>query len=133
MKKVEAVFRSDRLDEVSRSLEEARFAGFTVSDVRGHGQSPERVGEWRGQAYEIHVTHKLMVEVIVDDGEVDAAVKAIIAGAHTGAVGDGLVTVSELAAVYSIRAGMPGAPAPVPDPEVTGTSGDEGVTPGAPA
>src|SRR5438067_8451689 len=108
MKKVEAVFRPDRLDAVSAALEAAGYGGFTIMDVRGHGQSPEKVGEWRGQTYELHVTHKLMIEIIVEDGEVDGAVKAIMAGAHTGAVGDGLVTVSDLAAVFSIRTGAVG-------------------------
>jgi nitrogen regulatory protein PII len=105
MKKIAAVFRPDRLDAVSASLEEAGYAGFTISDVRGHGQSPGKVGEWRGQTYELHVTHKLLIEIVVEDGEVDETVKAIMRGAHTGAVGDGLVTVSDLNAVYSIRTG----------------------------
>src|SRR5438477_12943619 len=103
MKKVEAVFRPDRLEAVSASLETAGYGGFTIMDVRGHGQSPEKVGEWRGQTYELHVTHKLMIEIIVEDTEVDGAVKAIMAGAHTGAGGGGLGTVSHLAAGYSLR------------------------------
>lgn len=106
MKKVSAIFRPDRLDGVSTMLEAAGFSGFTISDVRGHGQSPETVGEWRGQTYELHVAHKLMVEIIVEDDEVDAVVRAIVGGAHTGALGDGLVTVTDLVAVYSIRHGL---------------------------
>jgi nitrogen regulatory protein P-II 1 len=105
MKKVEAVFRPDRLDAVSAALEAAGYGGFTIMDVRGHGQSPEKVGEWRGQTYELHVTHKLQIEIILEDEEVEAVVKAIMAGAHTGAVGDGLISVTDLAAVYSIRTG----------------------------
>jgi len=105
MKKVEAVFRPDRLDAVSAALEAAGYGGFTIMDVRGHGQSPEKVGEWRGQTYELHVTHKLQIEIILEDDEVEAVVRAIIAGAQTGAVGDGLISVTELAAVYSIRTG----------------------------
>src|SRR2546421_1295571 len=105
MKKVAAVFRPDRLDAVSQALEAEGYGGFTISDVRGHGQSPEKVGEWRGQTYELHVTHKLLIEIVAEDGEVDGAVKAIIRGAETGAVGDGLITVSDLTAVYSIRMG----------------------------
>ena len=105
MKKVEAVFRPDRLDAVSAALEEAGYGGFTIIDVRGHGQSPEKVGEWRGQTYELHITHKLQIEIIVEDDEVESVVKAIMAGAHTGAVGDGLISVTELAAVFSIRTG----------------------------
>ena len=123
MKKVAAVFRPDRLDAVSQSLEEAGYAGFTISDVRGHGQSPEKVGEWRGQTYELHVTHKLLIELVVEDGEVEAAVKAILRGAHTGAVGDGLITVSDLTAVYSIRTGgeAVATTAASPSPNLEGT------------
>src|SRR4051812_5766800 len=112
MKKVAAVFRPDRLDAVSAALEQAGYHGFTITDVRGHGQSPEKVGEWRGQTYELYVTHKLAVEIIVEDAEVDGAVRAIIAGARTGAVGDGLITVTEIERVYQIRAGMPAASTP---------------------
>ena len=116
MKKVEAVFRPDRLEAVSAALEQAGYGGFTITDVRGHGQSPEKVGEWRGQTYELHVTHKLQIEIIVEDGEVEAVVKAIMAGAHTGAVGDGLISVTELGAVYSIRTGGQTLPTTVPQP-----------------
>jgi nitrogen regulatory protein P-II 1 len=105
MNKVEAVCRPDRLDAVSAALEQAGYGGFTIIDVRGHGQSHEKVGEWRGQTYELHITHKLQIEIILEDDEVEAVVKAIMAGAHTGAVGDGLISVTELAAVYSIRTG----------------------------
>jgi nitrogen regulatory protein P-II 1 len=105
MKKVDAIIRPDRFDNVAQILEEEGFSGFTISDVRGHGQSPENVGEWRGQKYELHVTHKLQISMIVEDGEVQDVVKAIIAGARTGALGDGLVTVTDVAAVYSVRTG----------------------------
>jgi nitrogen regulatory protein PII len=108
MKKVAAVFRPDRLDAVTGSLGKAGYSGFTIADVRGHGQSPEKVGEWRGQTYEVYVTHKLSVEIVVEEAEVEAVVAAIMAGAHTGAVGDGLITVTDLAAVYSIRTGQLG-------------------------
>jgi nitrogen regulatory protein P-II 1 len=110
MKKVAAVIRPDRLDAVTGSLQGAGYAGFTISDVRGHGQSPEKVGEWRGQTYEVFVAHKLQIEIIVEEAEVEDVVKAIMAGARTGAVGDGLITVSDLAAVYSIRTGELGLP-----------------------
>jgi nitrogen regulatory protein PII len=105
MKKVEAIFRPDRLDNVSAALEKHGYSGFTIMDVRGHGQSPEKVGEWRGQTYEVSVTHKLLIEIIVEDSEVEGVVAAIMTGAHTGQVGDGLITVADLAAVYSIRSG----------------------------
>jgi len=110
MKKVEAIFRPDRLAALSAELEAAGFRGFTIFDVRGHGKSPESLGEWRGQAYELQVTHKLQIEIIVDDAEVESAVAAIMRGSRTGAVGDGLIVVSELSAVYQIRGnGSPSA------------------------
>src|SRR3954447_25320636 len=108
MKRVEAVFRPEKLTEVAAQLEQTGYAGFTIVDVRGHGQSPEKVGEWRGQTYELYVTHKLTVEIIVEDAEVEGAVQAIIAGARTGAVGDGLITVTDIERVYQIRTGASG-------------------------
>jgi nitrogen regulatory protein P-II 1 len=114
MKKVEAIFRPERLPAVAGALEARGFVGFTISDVRGHGQSPEAVGEWRGQTYELHVTHKLSIELFVEDTEVQGAVTGIIEGAYTGAVGDGLVTVTDLAAVYNIRNGVPTPATPNP-------------------
>ncbi len=113
MKKVTAIIRPDRLDPVSTMLEERGLGGFTIADVRGHGQSPTAKGEWRGSTYELHVTHKIEIGLIVDDAEVTDCVNAIIAGAYTGNLGDGLVTVSDLAAVYQIRAGQPAPPAAV--------------------
>ena len=103
MKRIEAIVRPERLAEISASLEESGFAGFTISDVRGHGKSPERQGEWRGQTYELHVSHKLHIVVMVEDDEVAAAVNAINSGAATGRVGDGLIAVSDVAAIYRIR------------------------------
>lgn len=106
MKKIEAIIRPDRFDNVAAILGEEGYSGFTIADVRGHGQSPENVGEWRGQKYELLVTHKLAISMIVEDGEVQDVVKAIITGARTGALGDGLITVTDVAAVYSIRTGQ---------------------------
>lgn len=108
MKRVEAVVRPDRLGQIAAELESKGFKGFTISDVRGHGQSPEKVGEYRGQTYELHVTHKLAIVVIVEDKEVNDVVTAIVKGGYTGRLGDGLVTVSDIVRVYQIRAGVPG-------------------------
>jgi len=103
MKRIEAVIRPERFDHVAEQLKENGFNGFTIADVRGHGQSPEKVGEWRGQTYELAVTHKLQVTIIVEDDEVEPAVNALLAGAYTGRVGDGLITVSDVAATFLIR------------------------------
>lgn len=104
MKRVEAIIRPERLGEVAALLEQAGLSGFTISDVRGHGRSPERTGEYRGNAYEMLVSHKLLVSLFVEDGEVDIAIGAIAGGAATGQVGDGLVAVSEVTSMYRISA-----------------------------
>src|SRR4051812_50027504 len=77
MKRIEAIFRPERLDNVIASLTETGFEGFTIQDARGHGRSPERVGEWRGVPYEVTVTHKLVITVIVEDDEVEKVANAI--------------------------------------------------------
>ena len=102
MKRVEAIIRPERLGEVAALLGEAGLHGFTISDVRGHGRAPEKTGEYRGNAYEMLVTHKLLVSLFVEDEEVEGAVGAIAAGAATGQVGDGLVAVSEVTTMYRI-------------------------------
>lgn len=110
MKRVEAIFRPERLDHVIASLDDAGFHGFTIQDARGHGRSPEKVGEWRGVPYEVTVTHKLTITVIVEDDEVEKVAGAISRGASTGALGDGLITVTDLNAVFPIRGGAVTSP-----------------------
>ncbi|MEI7547218.1 MAG: P-II family nitrogen regulator [Actinomycetota bacterium] len=102
MKRVEAIIRSDRLGEVAACLEQAGLSGYTISDVRGHGSAPGGSGEYRGHSYELLVTHKLLVTVFVETDEVDKAVRAIAAGAATGQMGDGLIAVSTVDAMYRI-------------------------------
>jgi nitrogen regulatory protein P-II 1 len=102
MKRVEAIIRPERLGEVAALLGQAGLHGFTISDVRGHGRARERTGEYRGNSYEMLVTHKLLVSLFVEDEEVESAVSAIAAGAGTGQVGDGLVAVSEVTTMYRI-------------------------------
>jgi nitrogen regulatory protein PII len=102
MKRVEAIIRSERLGEVAACLEVAGLSGYTISDVRGHGSAPSSAGEYRGHSYELLVTHKLLVTVFVETDEVDAAVRAINAGAATGQVGDGMIAVSSVDAMFRI-------------------------------
>lgn len=108
MKRVEAIIRPERLGDVAAQLELAHLAGFTISDVRGHGRAPERTGEYRGQNYELLVTHKLQITLYVEDDELDQAVAAISAGAATGEIGDGLIAVSAVESMYRIAASPAG-------------------------
>jgi nitrogen regulatory protein PII len=104
VKRVEAIIRSERLGDVAAQLGLAQLSGFTITDVRGHGRAAERTGEYRGQNYEMLVTHKLQIVLYVDDEELDKAVAAISAGAATGEVGDGLIAVSPVESMYRIAA-----------------------------
>ena len=110
MKRIDAIIRSERLAEVAAQLAARQLAGFTITDVRGHGSSVEQQGEWRGLPYELSVTHKLLITLFVEEDELAAALDAISTGASTGQVGDGLISVSEVAAMYRISP-TNGAPA----------------------
>lgn len=112
MKRVDAIIRSDRLGEVAACLALAGLSGYTISDVRGHGRAPSGAGEYRGHTYELLVTHKLLVTVFVETAEVDKAVRAITAGGSTGQVGDGMIAVSPVEAMYRISAATNDGPAP---------------------
>ena len=84
MKRIEAIIRPERLGQVAALLASAGITGFTISDVRGHGHSPQASGEYRGHTFEMLVAHKLAISVYVDDAEVEAAVSAIAGGGATG-------------------------------------------------
>ncbi len=103
MKRVQAGIRPERLDAVQESLARAGFDGFMVLDVRGHGAETTPSGEWRGVPYTMSVKHKLMVDVLVEDDEVETAAKAIKQAAATGQAGDGLMFVLDVVAVAPLR------------------------------
>jgi len=107
MKRIDAIIRPERLADVAAQLEANQLSGFTISDVRGHGKTPGQTGEWRGQQYELHVAHKLLVTLFVEDDEVTKALDAISAGATTGSLGDGLIAVSEVGAMFRISPTTP--------------------------
>ncbi len=103
MKRLQAVIRPERLDDVQQALTAAGFAGFMVFDLRGHGTEGTPSGEWRGVAYTMAVRHKLLVDVLVEDEEVSAAGAAIKGAASTGQPGDGMIMVMDVAGVIPFR------------------------------
>lgn len=111
MKRVQAVIRPERLETVQHRLGEAGFHGMMVVDVRGHGSESSSVGEYRGAPFAMSVKHKLLVDLVVEDEEVAEAVNTITDAARTGAPGDGLIFVMDLAAVYQIRTAAEGGEA----------------------
>jgi nitrogen regulatory protein P-II 1 len=89
MKKIEAIIRPTKLEEVKTSLEDAGFSSLTIVDVKGRGQQKGVIQQWRGQEYRVDALPKVKIELTVNDGDVDKAIDIIIISARTGNIGDG--------------------------------------------
>jgi nitrogen regulatory protein P-II 1 len=111
MKKIEAIVRHFKVEEVKEALTKAGVQGMTVSEVRGFGRQRGHKEVYRGAEYTVDFLPKVKIEAVVEDGTTKAAVDAIIASARTGSVGDGKIFVTDLAEVVRIRTGESGASA----------------------
>src|SRR5882724_6271689 len=111
MKRIEAVIRHHRLDEVKNELAASGVAGMTVSEVRGFGRQRGRKETYRGVEYAVDFVPNVHVEVIVPERIVSDVVDTIMKAARTGGVGDGKIFVSDLAEVVRIRTGETGVEA----------------------
>ena len=109
MQLVTAVVKPHMLDDVKDALKAVGVQGMTVSEVRGFGRQGGHTETYRGSEYTIDFVPKVKVEVLVDDGEADAAVDAILKSAQTGKIGDGKVWVTDVARTVRIRTGEEGA------------------------
>ena len=105
MKKIEAIIRPFKLDEVKIALVNAGVVGMTVSEVRGFGRQKGQTERYRGSEYTVEFLQKLKVEIVVDDDQVDAIVEQVIAAARTGEIGDGKIFVTPVNEVVRIRTG----------------------------
>jgi nitrogen regulatory protein P-II 1 len=105
MKLVVAIIRPETLNEVLESLFHAKIAGLTISRVHGHGGELERVETYRGTTVKMELTEKVRLDIGVSDHFVEPTVKAIMAAARTGDVGDGKIFVLPVEHVYRIRTG----------------------------
>ena len=105
MKKVEAIIRPFKLDDVKMALVNAGIIGMTVSEVRGFGRQKGQVERYRGSEFTVEFLQKLKLEIVVDDSQVDTVVSAVQEAARTGEIGDGKIFVSSVEAVIRIRKG----------------------------
>ena len=105
MKKVEAVIRPFKLEDVKLALVNAGIVGMTVSEVRGFGRQKGQVERYRGPEFTVEFLQKLKVEVVIDDDRLDAVITAIAEAAKTGEIGDGKIFVSSVDTVVRIRTG----------------------------
>ncbi|MGA8265067.1 MAG: P-II family nitrogen regulator [Ignavibacteriaceae bacterium] len=103
MKKIEAIIRPFKLDEVKEALVEEGVRGLTISEVRGYGRQKGHTETYRGSEYRIEFIPKIKIEVVVEDNIVDKVVDAILKTAKTGQVGDGKIFISSVDEVIRIR------------------------------
>jgi len=105
MKKVEAIIRPFKLEDVKLALVNAGIVGMTVSEVRGFGRQKGQVERYRGSEFTVEFLQKLKVEVVIDDARVDTVVTSIAEAAKTGEIGDGKIFISPIDTVVRIRTG----------------------------
>ncbi len=103
MKKVEAIIRPFKLDEVHSALLEAGFAGLTVTEVRGYGRQKGHKEIYRGSEYKIEFVPKLKIELVCDDERLETAISIIINTSKTGEVGDGKIFILNVEETIRIR------------------------------
>jgi nitrogen regulatory protein P-II 1 len=111
MKRVEAIIRPSKLDEVKEALADAGITGMTLAEVKGFGRTGGRKEVYRGSAYVVDFVPKVKVEVVVTDAMVAAVIAAIENAAKTGKIGDGKIFVYEVPEAVRIRTGEHGEPA----------------------
>ncbi len=105
MKKIEAVIKPFKLDEVKEALHEVGVSGITVTEAKGFGRQKGHTELYRGAEYVVDFLPKVKIEVVCEDALVERAVEAIINAARTGRIGDGKIFVSTIDAAVRIRTG----------------------------
>jgi nitrogen regulatory protein P-II 1 len=111
MKKIEAIIKPFKLDEVKEALHEVGIQGITVTEAKGFGRQKGHTELYRGAEYVVDFLPKVKIEVVMEDGMVDRAVEAIQKAAHTGRIGDGKIFVTTIDEAIRIRTGERGADA----------------------
>lgn len=111
MKKIQAILRSFKLDEIKDALAENGYYGMTVSEVRGFGRQRGHVERYRGAEYVVDFVPKIMVEIVCGDDKVEPIIKIICDVSRTGNIGDGKIFVHDLEEVIRIRTGETGSEA----------------------
>jgi nitrogen regulatory protein P-II 1 len=108
MKKIEAYIKPFKLDEVKEALMEAGAGGMSVTEVKGFGRQRGHTELYRGSEYKVDFLPKIRIDVVVKDEDVERVVKAIIASARTGQIGDGKIFISNVEDAIRVRTGESG-------------------------
>ena len=105
MKKIEAIIRPFKLEDVKIALVHSGIVGMTVSEVRGFGRQKGQVERYRGSEFTVEFLQKLKVEVVVENEKVNSVIDAIAEAAKTGEIGDGKIFITSIDSVVRIRTG----------------------------
>ncbi|KYC54169.1 MAG: putative nitrogen regulatory PII-like protein [Candidatus Methanofastidiosum methylothiophilum] len=105
MKKIEAIIRPEKLQDVKSALDKLGCVGMTITEVKGRGKQGGITQQWRGRQYHIDLIPKIKIELVVKTKYVDKVVNTIIESARTGNTGDGKIFVSSVEKVYRVRTG----------------------------
>ncbi|CAE09553.1 P-II family nitrogen regulator [Wolinella succinogenes] len=105
MKKIEAIIKPFKLDDVKNALTELGVTGMTVTEVKGYGRQQGHTELYRGAEYVVDFIPKIKIEIVVGDGEADKIVDTIVATAKTGKIGDGKIFVTDVSKVVRVRTG----------------------------
>lgn len=108
MKKIEAIIKPFKLDDVKQALSEIGITGMTVTEVKGHGRQKGHKEIYRGAEYQVDFLPKTKIEIIVEQSMVDSVVKKILESARTGKIGDGKIFVMPVEEVIRVRTGETG-------------------------
>jgi nitrogen regulatory protein P-II 1 len=108
MKKIEAIIKPFKLDEVKEALQDAGVQGLSVIEVKGFGRQKGHTELYRGAEYVVDFLPKVKIEVVLPDAQVDAAIEAIVGAARTDKIGDGKIFVSTVEQAIRIRTGETG-------------------------
>jgi nitrogen regulatory protein P-II 1 len=111
MKKIEAIIKPFKLDEVKDALHEVGLKGITVTEAKGFGRQKGHTELYRGAEYVVDFLPKVKIEVVIEDNLVERAIEAIQRAAHTGRIGDGKIFVTNVEEVIRIRTGERGSEA----------------------
>ncbi|SFE14541.1 P-II family nitrogen regulator [Roseivivax sediminis] len=111
MKKIEAIIKPFKLDEVKEALQEAGIQGLSVVEVKGFGRQKGHTELYRGAEYVVDFLPKVKIEVVLDDALVDQAIEAIVSAAKTDKIGDGKIFVTPVEQAIRIRTGETGSDA----------------------
>ena len=103
MKKIEAIIRPEKIDDVCNALERAGYPGIMITEIEGHGKQKGIKQQWRGEEFQLNFLPKMKMEIVVNDNEAENIIQSIIESASTGGVGDGKIFISNIDEAIRIR------------------------------